>query len=50
MGLDGFAGTGWGAAAVVVGALAGLGVVSRARAALAMDAGESAPAQERVSA
>ena len=38
VGLDGFAGTGWGVAALVVGVLSGLVVVARARAALAADA------------
>ena len=49
-GLDGFAGTTWGVAAVVVGVLAGLAVVSRARAALAADARAEVPTRETVNA
>jgi len=38
LGLDGFAGVGWGVAALVVGGLSGLAVVARGRRALAADA------------
>jgi putative oxidoreductase len=42
LGLDGLAGNGWGASAVVLGALSGLVVVARGRRALAADAGGAA--------
>ena len=47
LGLDGLAGNGWGAAAVVVGALTGLVVVARGRRALAADALASGVTSER---
>jgi putative oxidoreductase len=50
LGLHGLAGFGWGAGAVVVGALSGLTVVARARRALATDAVEPAVTAEHVSA
>lgn len=49
LGLAAFAGATWGVAALIVGVLAGLAVVSRARAALAADV-RTAPARETVNA
>ena len=48
LGLDAFAGNGWGMAAVAVGALSGLAVVARGRRALAVDSVALVEAQERV--
>ena len=48
LGLDGLAGNGWGAAAVVVGVLSGLVVVARGRRALAADALAETVASERL--
>lgn len=48
LGLDRLAGNGWGVAAVVAGALSGLGVVARGRRALAADTVAQAVAGERV--
>lgn len=48
LGLDALAGNGWGAAAVVVGALSGLVVVARGRRALAADAVAETFSRERV--
>jgi putative oxidoreductase len=50
LGLHTLAGSGWGFAAVVVGALSGLAVVARARRALATDAVGRAVTEEHVSA
>ena len=50
LGLDGLAGNGWGAAAVVAGALSGLAVVARGRRALAADAVAQPITREQVSA
>ena len=48
LGLGDLAGFGWGAAAVVVGALSGLAVVARARRALTSDADRQAVTEEHV--
>lgn len=48
VGLDGFAGIGWGVTAVAVGALSGLVVVARGRRALAADAVVQTTTPERV--
>jgi putative oxidoreductase len=48
LGLDGFAGVGWGVAALVVGWLSGLVVVARARFALAADTVEQSATGERI--
>ncbi len=50
IGLHSLAGVGWGATAVLVGALSGLAVVARARRALASDAAGQAVTTEQVSA
>jgi putative oxidoreductase len=49
-GFESLAGTTWGLAAVVIGALSGLAVVARARRALAADASVAAPVAEHVAA
>ena len=48
LGLDGFAGVGWGVAALAVGGLSGLAVVARGRRALAADAAGQAVTGERI--
>ena len=50
LGLDGFAGLGWGVAALVVGGLSGLAVVARGRRALAADAFAQPATGERITA